>query len=72
MNDCISVEFYSDNNPSGARTIWLEIVDGKLYMAEQDVSPQLKQIFGRDTFERFISKISVDEVKRVLQVDPNA
>lgn len=38
-------------------------------MEEQDYSPQLENIFGRDTFERFISKISIDEVKCILRVD---
>lgn len=68
MNDT-SIEIYKDNNPSGARTIWLRLIDDKLYMEEQDYSPRLEDIFGRDTFERFISKISIDEIKRVLQVD---
>ena len=62
---------YKDNNPSGARTIWIRLIDDKLYMEEQDYSPQLEDIFGRDTFERFISKISIDEIKRVLLVDTN-
>ncbi|WP_289193197.1 hypothetical protein [Bacteroides acidifaciens] len=68
MNDT-SIEIYKDNNPSGARTIWIRLIDDKLYMEEQDYSPQLEDIFGRDTFERFISKISIDEIKRVLQAD---
>lgn len=63
-----SIEIYKDNNPSGARTIWIRLADDELYMEEQDYSPQLEDIFGRDTFERFISKISIDEIKRVLQV----
>ncbi len=66
-----SIEIYKDNNPSGARTIWIKLIDDKLYMEEQDVSPKLEDIFGRDTFERFISEISIDEIKRVLQVDTN-
>lgn len=66
-----SILIYKDNNPSGARTIWIRLIDDKLYMEEQDYSPQLEDIFGRDTFERFISKISIDEIKRVLQVDTN-
>lgn len=70
MNDT-SIEIYKDNNPSGARTIWIKLVDDKLYMDEQDYSPQLEDIFGRDTFERFISKISINEIKRVLQVETN-
>lgn len=72
MSNYISVEIYGDNNPAGARTIWFELVDGKLYMSEQDVSPQLEQIFGRDTYERFISKISVNDVKQVLGVDTDS
>lgn len=67
-----SVVIYRDNNPSGARTIWIKLVDGKLYMDELDVSPQLEQIFGRDTYERFISKISVNDVKRVIQADTDS
>lgn len=63
-----SIEIYKDNNPSGARTIWIRLADDELYMEEQDYSPQLEDIFGRDTFERFISKISIDEIKRVLEV----
>lgn len=70
MNDT-SIEIYKDNNPSGARTIWIKLVDDKLYMDEQDYSPQLEDIFDRDTFERFISKISINEIKRVLQVETN-
>lgn len=66
-----SIVIYKDNNPSGARTIWIKLVDDKLYMEEQDYSPQLEDIFGRDTFERFISKISIDEIKCLLQVDTN-
>lgn len=74
MNDSKSIDsvvIYKDNNPSGARTIWIKFVDDKLYMYEQDYSPQLEDIFGRDTFERFISKISIDEIKCLLQVDTN-
>ncbi len=56
MNDT-SIEIYKDCNPSGARTIWIKLIADKLYMEEQDYSPQLEDIFGRDTFERFISKI---------------
>lgn len=70
MNDT-SIEIYKDNNPSGARTIWIKLVDDKLYMDEQDYSPQIEDIFGRDTFERFISKIPINEIKRVLQVETN-
>ncbi len=72
MSDYVSVEIYSDNNPAGARTIWIKLVDDKLYMSEQDVSPQLEQIFGRDTYERFISKISVNDVKQVLGGDTDS
>lgn len=66
-----SIVIYKDNCPSSARTIWIKLIDDKLYMEEQDVSPQLKDIFGRDTFERFISNISIYEIKCVLQVNTN-
>lgn len=69
LND--SIVIYKDNNPSGARTIWIKLIDDKLYMEEQDYSPQLEDIFGRDTYERFISKVSKDEIKYILQVDTN-
>lgn len=72
MSDYIPIEIYKDNNPLGARTIWIKLLEGKLYMSEQDVSPQLEQIFGRDTYERFISKIPVNDVKQVLGVDADS
>lgn len=69
MDNYLSTVIYKDNNPSGARTIWIKIADDKLYMEEQDYSPQLEDIFGRDTFERAISNISVDDIKRNLKVN---
>ncbi len=72
MSEYISDEIYRDNNPAGARTIWIKLVDGKLYMSEQNVSPQLEQIFGRDTYERFISEISVNDIKLVLHADTDS
>lgn len=70
-NSIDSIVIYKDNNPSAARTIWIKFADDKLYMEEQDYSPQLEDIFGRDTFERFISRISIDEIKCVLHVNTN-
>lgn len=66
-----SIVIYEDNNPNGARTIWIKLVDDKLYMQQQDYSSQLEDIVGRDTFERFISISSIDEIKCVLQIDTN-
>lgn len=48
MNDNTSVVIYKDNNPSGARTIWIKCVDGKIYMEEQDYGPRLEDIFGEN------------------------
>jgi len=72
MSDYTLDTIYKDNNPAGARTIWLKLSDGKLYMNAQDVSPELEKIFGRDTYERFISVVSVDDVKLVLGVDSDS
>lgn len=68
MNDSFSEVIYRDDNPSGARTLWLRLEHGKLYMEEQDVSPQLEQIFGRDTFERFIGNVAMNSLKIALNV----
>lgn len=62
-----SIVIYKDNNPSGARTIWITLTNGKVYMQEQDYSPQLEDIFGRDTYERFVSNVSAEDVERILQ-----
>ena len=59
---------YSDNNPNGARSIWITLYNGILYMNSQDVSPKLESIFGRDTFERFVSGINSDDLKDFLKV----
>ena len=59
---------YSDNNPTGARSIWTTLYNGILTMNLQDVSPELEDIFGRDTYERFVSGINSEDLKDCLNV----
>lgn len=59
---------YSDNNPTGARSIWITLYNGILNMNSLDVSPELERIFGRDTYERFVSGINSEDLKDFLNV----
>lgn len=59
---------YADSNPKGARSIWITLYNGILYMSSQDVSPELGSIFGRDTYERFVSRINSEDLKDALKV----
>lgn len=63
-----TLTIYSDNNPNGARDIWITLYNGNLNMNSQDVSPELEGIFGRDTYERFVSGINSEDLKDSLNV----
>lgn len=65
----VSLVIYKDNNESAARTIWLSIKNNFLFMEQQDYSPQLEDFFGKDTIERFISKVPVEYIMRILKVE---
>ena len=59
---------YRDDNAEAARTIWLSLQDDRVNMTEQDVGPLVERLRGRNASERFLSRINVEEVKRILGV----
>ncbi len=69
MNDYISELIYKDNNPVGARTIWVKLANEKIYITEQDIGAELEKFFGKDCYERFITNVHINDVKRCLNVE---
>lgn len=66
MNDYVSKEIYRDNNPESARSLRVSLHDGQLYMLEQDVGPLVERFCGNPSYERFISQVSANELKKAL------
>ena len=61
-----STVIYKDDNPMGARMIWITLNNGDLYMTSQDISPELEKFFGRDTYERFLTGIPIVDLRNAL------
>ena len=63
---------YRDDNPEAARTICLSLSDGSIYMSEQDCGPLVERWTGRQSAERFLSRIDAEHLKRILKISSDS
>lgn len=71
--ECISKYIYQDlQNPQSARFLRVTLYNNTLIMVEHDSGPLVEHCFGTEDYERFLSDISADAIKKATKANSDS